>query len=90
MFSGLAEQIFPSPKLETCTKGSSVTAEQIVRSPVACRLLPRRVSGPSCPLEPEDVVILLTSFPTLDSKALSGKIESEHFINFFFFKDLVL
>lgn len=90
MFSGLAEQIFLSPKLETCTKGSSVTAEQIVRSPVACLLLPRPVSGPSCPLEPEDVVILLTSFLTLDSKALRGKIESEHFINFFFFKDLVL
>lgn len=84
VFSGPAEQIFLSPKLEICTKGSSVTAEQIVCSLVACLLLPGPVPGPSCPLEPTDAVMLLTSFPTLDSEALGGKIKSPStLLNFF-------
>lgn len=59
-------------------------AEQSVRSPVTCLLSPRLVPGPSCPREPEDVVLLWISFPTLDSKALSGKIKSPStLLNFF-------
>lgn len=59
-------------------------AEQNTCSPAARLLFPRPVPGPGCPSEPEDVVLLLISFPASDSKALSGKIKSPNtLLNFF-------
>lgn len=60
-------------------------AEQNTCSLPARLLFPRPVpTGPGCPSEPEDVVLLLISFPASDSKALSGKIKSPNtLLNFF-------
>lgn len=86
-------QLLLCTRFEMGTKGSLVRVEQIIFGlqmlPDGPPALTQTSARAGCPLEPKDVVGLLISFPTLDSKALSGKIKSPSTLLNFFKKHLV-